>query len=52
MCLVKPSASTIMTFDMAGLTLGAPSRTMPTVATTEAEWDKIAARYHVGDAVA
>jgi hypothetical protein len=52
LCLVKPDASTIVTFDTAGLTPGAPSRTMPDVAATEAEWDRTAARYHVADAIA
>jgi hypothetical protein len=51
-CLVKPGGSKVVTFDMAGLTPGAPTRTMPDVATNESEWDRIAARHHLADAVA
>lgn len=53
MCLVKPGASTIVTFNTAGLTPDAPLRMMPDeIATTEAEWDRIASRHCVADAVA
>jgi hypothetical protein len=50
--LVRPDASAVVTFDTEGLTQGAPSRTMPKVATTEAEWDRMAERHRVADAVA
>jgi hypothetical protein len=52
LCLVRPEASEIVTFDKPGATADAPMRTMPEVARTEAEWDVIAARHGVADALA
>jgi hypothetical protein len=52
LCLVRPEASEVMTFDKPGATTDAPMRTMPEVARTVAEWDVIAAQYGVADAVA
>ncbi len=51
-CLVRPEASEIMTYDTAGETADGPMRRMPDVARTLAEWDVIAARHGVADAVA
>jgi len=43
--MVKPNASTVVTFDMGGLR-------MPDVASTEEEWNRLAARHGVADATA
>jgi hypothetical protein len=52
LALVKPHASSVVTFDTEALTPGAVSRTMPEVATNESEWLTIARRHGVADAIA